>query len=385
MFRCVTEIRFEQVQKNGDGRNKSFVFDFVNEFEANDSWVDLTNQCNITFPKNIYVRDANNNLFPLGGTTTDKQLKNLFQRGDKVTVSFGYVYYESGNEIVDVSQIFTGYISLVTSKKPIVLECEDNMWLLKQIPCKPQTWSKDKTVEDLMKSLLSGTNFTVNALTKTTVGDLVIQNESVAQLLARLRHDFHLESYFSGNELRIGSQVYIESEAKTHYFVFQKNIISDDLEYQLKDDVKLSVVCESINTKQSQQRNKKGQYKTQDERLSVLVYYDSDGIARYEEKKAGKDFPPNLEGERRKLFFPNVTSAATLAQYGIDEMKKFYYSGFKGKFTTFAIPFVKMGDNVKIHDPLLPDRDGTYKVKGVKYTGGIFGHRQIIELHYIMK
>lgn len=382
MFRCVTEIKFQQVEKNNDRRNLSFTFDFVNEFEANDSWVDLTNQCNITFPKNIYVRDSNNNLFPLGGTVSDKQVNNLFKRGDKVEVAFGYIYYKGNNEVLDMATIFKGYVSLVTSKKPIVLECEDNMWLLKQIPCKPQTWSKEKTVESLLKSLLQGTNFTVNALTKTTIGDFVIQNESVAQLLARLRHDFHLESYFRGDELRIGSQVYIESEAKEHYFVFQQNIISDDLEFQNKDDIKLSVVCESINTKQVQARNKKGQYKTQDERLTVLVYYDKDGTPKYTVKEKNKDLPENLEGERRKLFFPNVTNAATLAQFGIDEMKKFYYSGFKGKFTTFAIPFVQVGDNVKLHDKVLPDRDGKYKVKGVKYTGGVNGHRQIIDLHY---
>lgn len=382
MFRCATEIKFTQVPKNGDGRNLSFTFDFVNEFECSDTWVDLTNQCSITFPKNIYVRDSNNNLFPLGGTVKQKQLKDLFQRGDKMEISFGY--YKKNNIDLDISQCFKGYVSKVTSKKPIQLECEDNMWLLKQIPCTPMVWPKTKNIEDLLKTLLQGTNFTVNALTKTTIGDFVIQNESVAQLLSRLQHDFHLEAYFRGDELRIGSVVYIENEAANHYFVFQQNIISDDLDYQLKEDVKLSVICESINTKEQQKRNKKGQYTTRDERLTVLVYYDSDGIPRYQTKEKNKELPANLEGERRKLFFPNVTSAATLAQYGIDEMKKFYYSGFRGKFTTFAIPFVKMGDNVTIKDPLLPDRDGKYKVKGVKYTGGVNGHRQIIELHYKM-
>lgn len=377
--RCVTQIDFQQLTND---RKLSFSFDFVNEFSANDSWVDLTNQCKITFPKNIYVRDAQNNLIPLGGTQKDKQLENLFQRGDSMSVSYGYYMYENGNETKELTKIFSGYVSKVTSKKPIQLECEDNMWLLKQMPCKPQVWPKTKTVEDLMKSLLSGTKFTVNALTETTVGNLVIGNETIAQLLERLRKDFHLEAYFRGNELRIGSIVYIESEARENKFVFQKNIISDDLSFQRKNDVKLSAIVNSINTVQTGHNNKQGQAKTRQERLSVLVYADAQGNFKHIKKEKNVDFPANNEGERRTLFYPNVTSESDLAQKGIDELKKYYYTGFKGKFTTFAVPFTKMGDNVRIEDETMPDRNGLYKVRSVEYTGGVNGHRQIISLDY---
>ena len=379
MVRCITEVSFTQLT---NGRNLAFTFDFVNVFEASDTWVDLTNQGKITFPKNIYVRDAQKNLLPLGGTQPDKRLNELFQRGDKVEISYGYYIYENGNETKVLSKIFSGYISRVTSKKPIQLELEDNMWLLKQIPCKPQVWPKNKSVEDLMKSLLSGTNFTVNSLTSTTVGNLMIGNETVAQLIDRLRNDFHLEGYFKGNELRIGSVVYIESEAVENTFVFQKNIISDELDYKRKDDIKLSAVCNSINVQTTGKTNKAGQAKTSNVKLSVLVYSDAQGNFKYIEKKKDIDFPANTEGERRTLFFPNITSAKELADRGIEELKKYYYTGFKGKFTTFAHPFVKMGDNVTIQDQLLPDRNGKYKVRAVYYSGGVNGHRQVIELDY---
>lgn len=387
--RCITEINFKQLTNN---RGLELSFDFVNEFSANDSWVDLTNQCKITFPKNIYVRDKENNLFPLGGTQSDKQLTNLFQRGDSVSISYGYYMYENGNETKEVTKIFTGFVSNVTSKKPIQLECEDNMWLLKQIPCPPQVWPKDKTVEDLLRKLLKDItinntkfNFTVNALTSTTVGDLIVGNETVAQLLERLRKDFHLESYFSGDELRIGSQVYIESEAVENMFVFQQNIIQDDLEYRRKDDIKLSAIVNSINTVTNDATNKRGKTKTKQERISVLVYSDAQGNFKHIKKQKNVDFPENVEGERRTLFYPNVKSENDLAQKGIDELKKYYYTGFKGKFTTFAVPFVKMGDNVRLKDEVLPDRNGLYKVRGVEYTGGVQGHRQIITLDYKLK
>lgn len=384
MMRCVTEIKFKASPESK--RDLQFTFNFVNEFEFSDSWVDLTNQAKITLPKNIYVIDKNGNKLNLGGTEPNKLIDNLFRRGDSVSINYGYYTYENGNEVLDMPEnpIFEGFITSVGSKRPIVLECEDNMWLLKQIPCKPQVWPKEKSVEDLLKSLLQGTDFTVNGLTKTTVGDLVIQDETVAQLLARLQKDFHFEAYFKGNELRIGSQVYIEDEAKTFTFEFQKNIISDELVFQRKDDVKLSAICESVNTVDGG-KNKKGQTKTKEERLTVLVYYDKTGVAQYKEKKKGEDLPENVEGERRKLFYPNVKSAKDLFEKGKAELEKYYYTGFKGKFTTFAIPYVQMGDNVIIKDKLMPDRDGKYKVKSVNYTGGINGHRQIIELHYKMR
>lgn len=383
MVRCITEVSFQQIERDSDGRKIAFTFDFINEFQGSDTWVDLTNQLKLTFPKNIYVRDEHKNLIPLGGTTPAALINNLFRRGDKVSLNFGYYTYDNyGREVKDMpeSPVFQGYISKVTSKKPIQIECEDNMWLLKQIPCKAQTWPKDKTVEDLFRSLLQGTNFTVNGTTQTTIGDFIIQNETVAQLLARLRKEYHLEAYFRGDELRIGSQVYIESEAITHNFAFQKNIISDELEWQRKDDIKLSAVCNSVITSENG-TNKKGQTKTKEEQISVLVYSSPSGW-KYIVKQKGVDFPANEEGERRTLFYPNVSDPTILAQRGVDELKKYFYEGFKGKFTTFGIPWVKQGDNVMITDPVMPDRNGQYKVRGVKYKGGVKGHRQTIILDY---
>jgi len=217
-----------------------------------------------------------------------------------------------------------------------------------------------------------------------TKSTFIINNESVSQLLARLRKEYHLEAYFRGDELRIGSVVYIESEANTHNFIFQQNIISDELDFQRRDDVKLSAVCNSINTVDGG-TNKQGETKTKQERLSVLVYSDAiSGNFKYIVKKKGEDFPANEEGERRTLFYPNVKTAQELAQLGADELQKFFYTGFKGSFTTFGIPYVKQGDNVRIKDPVLPDRNGLYKVKSVNYTGGVKGTRQKITVHYKM-
>jgi len=384
MYRCITEISFQQLtQVEGKPkRDLSLFFDFVNEFEATDIWTDLTNTCKIKFPKNIYFKDAKTGaLTPLGGTTTSKQINELFLRGDKVSVSYGY-YLEDGRRTADsVNKVFEGYISAVHSKKPIELDCEDNMWLLKQISVKRQTISKTKSIQTFLTEVLTGTGLTVNTSTNITIGEFIVQNETVAQFLARLRKEFHLESYFYGSELRVGLSPYSLVNATLRTFIFQQNIISDELEWRRKDDVKLSAVCQSINTVVQSSTNKKGEAKTKKEQLSVLVYNDN-GTFKYIKKEKGVDFPANEEGERRTLFFPNVLEASKLFELGVAELKKYYYEGFAGNFTTFGYPKVKMGDNVKIIDKLMPDRDGTYLVRGVEFSGGTNGHRQKITLDY---
>ena len=411
MLRPYTEITIQQIT-NSVERNGNFIiikFNFCHSFEVEETWTSLTNKGKLTLPKNVYIIDGKTgDKKTLYGTSDpNKFITNLFMRGDAVTITSGYYMYDMrGIEYLDVTGVYSGFITKVGSKLPIELDLEDNMWLLKQIRCKPQVWPRTKTVEELMNSLLSGAKsngnpITVNALTQTTVGDLIIEDESVAQLLNRLRKDYHLEAYFgtakggaAGCELRIGSIVYIPPSpppVQVPLFQFQQNIISDELSFMRQDDVKLSAVCESINTVFTGKLNKKGQQKNKKERLTVLVWCDTPNEWKYMVKQKDLPFPANDEGERRSLFFHyglqdsgtiTITDAFTLACAGVAELSKFYYTGFKGKFTTFAVPDINIGDYIAINDKVLPDRDGYYVVKGVEKKGGVNGQRQVIELAY---
>lgn len=408
MLRCITNITIQQIPNTKfPQRNGTLIFDFCNTIETEDSWADLTNKGTITLPKNVYVRNQFNSMVQLAGTNVNlggfSSNPPLFLRGDAVTIKAGYRYFDSfGTERVmmmgikkDAEYLYTGFISSVTSKKPFVLELEDNMWKLKQVPAPNKVFSfKIYTLETILKELLQGTGFTVNQRTSTTLatdntkkginmGDFRTQNETVAQVLARIRKDYHFESYFRGNELRCGALVYIEEEAITQTFIFQLNIISDDLEYQRKDDITLSAIAYSVNKNTLDVTTKDGHQKTKKERLEALVIFKN-GQFVSTIKRAGQkaDFAPNTEGERRTLYFWNVTDPQQLITLAQAELKKYYYTGFKGKFTTFGVPFVRQGDNARILDPVLPERNGLYKIKSVKYTAGIGGIRQEIELDF---
>lgn len=84
------------------------------------------------------------------------------------------------------------------------------------------------------------------------------------------------------------------------------------------------------------------------------------------------------------MFFKGATSTEELARLATNELKKYYYTGLKGKFTAFGLPFVQHGHLVDIIDPDLPEKNGRYMVKGVRYSGGIGGLRQEIEIDYLV-
>lgn len=409
LFREIIKTTFVQVPTaNFPTRNKTLVFNSLNEYEADDSWKDLTNKAKIILPKNVYVKDATGRSVPLSGTNVNiggfDNNAPLFLKGDTCTISTGYRYFDhQGNEITPMNTVFSGFISQVTSKKPIDLQLEDNMWKLKQITAKNKVYpAKSFTLEGILKDMLQGSGFTVNVLTDTSFGDFRTNNETVCEVLARLRKDYHFESYFRGNELRCGSQVYIEQDAiddgpkvfffQRHFtyskdYKLQGGIISDQLEYRRKDDINLSAIAYSINKNELKIMTKDGHLKTKRERLEILVSIRNGTYVRTPKPPGAKaDYAPNTAGERRTLYFWNVTDITKLGDLAAAELTKYFYTGLRGKFTTFGLPYVRQGDNVDLYNPALPEVNGRFKVKSVKQLGGKGkGLRQVIELDYLIQ
>ena len=380
------------IEQQGEGRDKTMYFDFVNHWEYSDSWVDLTNKGSIIFPKNISVIDEKTNIkYSLNGK--DKFIKDIFKRLDKIKIEAYIIHYnenllEKNTKKVVIAQ---GYITNVLAKMPIQLEFEDAMFLLKQIPMKNQSFPKNAKLEDILTLALNdcndkfGTKFKTTLLTATTINFdnclLQTENESVAVFLDRLRKDYFLDSYFRNNELRIGSVIYVEKEAKNFNFHFQENIITSDLEYKDKDDVVLSAVASNHIQKESGETTKDGKPKRQNSRIEVLVTIKNNKVVSKLIKKGDKA-DPNVEGERRTFVFLEAKNEADLVRLAAEKLIKFYYTGFKGKFTTFGEPHVQFGDNAVIQNKILPDQNGIYKIKSVEYRGGVEGYRQNITLDF---
>jgi hypothetical protein len=383
-------------------RNKTFTLNFITEGQIESTWEHLTDTAKLTFPKKVYVGDEDGNKT----TWADKDIiagkdSPIITRGDQVEVQLGYIYPSTKNKgefetaITGQNGIlptFKGYVASVKNKVPIEITCEDNMFMLKKNtvinkvdPTKDSTSDsnlfessytyKGRTgLEAMLLNMIEqvnfkqGTNFTIGmANIKSDIGDYRVINVTLAEVLDELRKTYHLESFFRGDELRCGLIRYYPEDRKTipDIFHFQKNIIYpyDDLDYQRDVDIKIKLKAYSINEIEllTGTTDKDGTKKTKHERLTADVG-DSDG-------------------EVRTLYFWNVKTVAELETLAKTKIKFLKYTGFRGKFLTFGMPFIQHGNTVKLQNDIIKELSGEYLVKAVNTKFGFkVGIRQEIVL-----
>lgn len=401
MLKPITYITIEQRTDftNSDNvvikRKKAFFFDFCNSWEVNDGWENMTSGGKIIFPKNMDVVDTatktrmsffgkNRNIAGFNNTP-------LLMRGDKIKIEAFYIYWDDNlnQKQTEKRVVFNGYITKINAKTPVEIEFEDSMFLLKQLPMTNGAYGAGISLEAILTNALIGTGLTVNQLTSTKLtwdnSLLMVENMTIAQFLEKLRKDAFLHCYFKGTELRVGSIVYIEAEAKEKTFKFQENIISSDLIYTRKDDIVLSAVASNHIEELTGKTTKDGHAKTKNSRIEVLVWFDRTGKFQSKEVKKGDKADANIDGERKTFHFLEAKTINDLTKLAKDCLQKYYYTGFKGSFTTFGTPSVDFGDNAIIINDLLPEQNGTYKIKAVSLSGGVNGFRQKIELDYKIK
>lgn len=350
-------------------RKDVFILDFVNDVEVNSSWKNLTDTARFVIPKNIVFNTSNGGSYDLSGKGRNIIAGDhppFILRGDKILIEACYWYYDAeGNEQrPPFTPIFQGFITKVKVKIPIEIECEDNMYILKQTTAPNKVFKG--TMEDMVQELIKPLGFTMvkhpQGIT-TNVGIFRTQDETIGEVLDRLRKDLRIESWFRGNNLHCSAIVYFPNEIANprQVFEFQSNIVGDSLDYQRKDDIVLGANAISVNKTELTSSNDTGGKKTKNKRIEVFV--------------------GTKGGEVRTLYFFDVTSKTTLQKMGEDALRKFYYTGYRGTFTTFGEPFVKHGDIITLRDKVLPEREGDYFVKSVKRKFSVTdGYRQEIEI-----
>lgn len=398
---AVTQITLTQVPTTENPtRSEKYTFLFCNEFSIQSSWANLTTTGKLKFPKNVIVRDKNgtrrnlgsaaggrNNNLPIIAPVDGQQ--PLFLRGDKIEIRSGYSYFDKSGRPRIVTSVLPGnWITNVTNKLPIEVEFQDHMFLCKQTLAPNKVWPRstytmEKMLAELIKLVNSvhGVNLSMAPNptgTSTDIGDFRTQNETVAQILERLQHDYKIESFFRGDVLHSGLIVYYPNESKTFSFGFQQNIITDALNYVRTDDVRLSLHAYSVDKKELQSTTKTGRTKTSKKRLEVTVTKLN---GKYIEIANTSANDSDL-GQVRTMFFWNIGSKDALKKKAIEALSRIYFDGYRGKFTTFMLPFVQHGDIVELSDNRLPERTGQYYVKGVEYQGGMSGMRQVIEIDF---
>lgn len=298
---------------------KSWRLDFVTGVEITRDTEKLTDICKITLPKKI---------------KWDGENEVPVKRGDAVKVWLGY---DDRNELA-----FAGYVKEVGFKTPVVLECEDEMFKLKQMATIKKAY-KSTTLEQLLKD--QGLT-DVKVMGEQTLDAYRVTADTVASLLGKLQES-GIRSFFrceDGKPVLYSGVIFERGTGASQVFATGINIINDQsLEQQKADTMRLNVKAVSILP-----NNKK---------IKVEV--------------------GDADGERRTITTYNKTESQ-LKAWAEQEIKRLKRDGLKGSLTTFGYKLVDKLDTVgfKINGTPM----GVYQVKKnvIKYGSG--GYRQEVTL-----
>lgn len=306
---------------------RTWEFYSVNNCSIVQDITSLTDTCELTLPKKIVWQGLANDKF-----------KTPLKRGDKVTVELGY----DGK----LKTRFTGFIKTVDAKTPVVVKCEDSMFLLKQKKVTPKAF-KTALLKDVMKHILEGTGIDFKLVDDTLkVGNYRTSKPTIADELQELKEKYMLNSYFrtiDGENVLYVGLIYPLDNREKYKFVYGKNIISENFEYQDRDEIKAKVEAISFDAKHVKKTVELG----------------------------------DKDGDVIKIRIDGLTEAE-LKKYAQESLDRYKQGGLKGSFETFGQPEVNTCDIVEIFPS--EEKNGVYLIKKNEISFGINGYRQKIEL-----
>lgn len=317
---------------NGNSESIKYTFTFVNEIEIVSTWDSLTDTCKITIPRNINFKD--------------KVIKEVFAKGDKVKIYLGY----DENYVLR----FSGFITKVDLKLPIVLHLEDYSYLLKNNKLTKKSYSSVDT-KTLLKYIVGNVvNYVVTS--NQTLGQFIIQDGvTTTEVLKYLQENHKIYSWFRDNTLYVGLAYYNQLATK-HYYDVNKNVIDNNLEYNDLEDIKIKIKAVSVNQEivggKSKEKKITVYYPSETSDGSVRTYNGSMNISESDLKKEAQAYYESLR-----------------------------FDGYSGSFNTFGAPAVNHNDIVIFKSNEIPEQnESEYLVKSVTINFGVNGYRNIVEL-----
>lgn len=288
---------------------KGFILKTVSTFKVERSWQNLTSTATVVIAKKLFFEDKG-------------KVFELIKTGDPFELSGGY-----GE---DLNQEFKGYVSEILDDMPVVLNCEDNMYVLKRTAVNKSYSSV--TLKQLLTDLVPK-QFTIDCA-DVNLGSLKMSRTTVSQVLQALKDDYGIYSYFVGDTL-VSGKIYVDNPhnqiVKYSLFGATNNVIKNDLKYRRKEDIVLKVTIHS--------------HLSDGTKKSVTVGDEG--------------------GQEQKLVCANITDTATLKSLATKEYNRLKIDGYSGTITTFAIPFVQHGYTASMINKEYPEKSGDYYVEAV--------------------
>ena len=304
------------------------VFYRIENVTIEKSWRFLTDIAKISLPRKAFPDGDINNW-------KNKEGNPIIKVGSKVEIQLGYDF--------DFQTEFVGYISKIGSETPLILECEDTMWLLKQTKVR-QSYTSVSLNELLTDIIPEGIPFEISG--DIALGRFYIDSVSVYQVLDKLESDYGLFSYFKGETLFVGF-AYQNPNTESIALNIQREVASiQSLQYRTAQDIKVQV-------------------------RAISMQIDGSKI----EQTIG-----DADGELHTLHLPIGLNEQDLLQQAEEKIKLFRFDGYEGDIITFGQPFIEHGDAVQITDDEYPEREGVYRVDTVIVDFGINGYRRTLTL-----
>lgn len=301
----VATITFPEVERRG-----AIVLRKPTAVSIESGWKMLTDTAKIVFPRKLHIDKS---------PFDPQKVKELFQKGDPVTIDLGYGF--------GYNREFEGYLTHISADMPITLSCEDEMWKLKQLPVHislPAT-----TLPQLLKAILPG--YEIDAQ-EVELGPQRFPNTTVAKVLEYLKQEYSLYSYMNGKKLICGKIYEDDADTPVTPIHLERNVVNSSLNYKSKEDVSIKITA--ISTLRN------------GDKIEVVVGDEG--------------------GEERQLSYYGITVRAELKKLAEQDLKKYKVDGFDGTIKTFGVPKIDHGRKVALTSDLYPDRNGTYYVEEVK-------------------
>ena len=302
----------------------SLEFDFCSKVIIRSSWKTLTDTASIYLPKKIFVSKDDER----------KPVQEIIKRGDKVVVKAGYEF--------PLKTEFVGYVSSFTTETPLIIECEDSMWKLKQSSKFSKSWRK-LNLQELVDYIAPEFDNVVN---DRSIGAFRISEVNASTVLNELK-GIGIKSYFKNEILHVGFATPL-TNYNTVKYRFQENTIEgkNNLKHHSKEELRIRLKATSIAPDNSKETIELG---------------DSDGAIR-------------------TLTFFNLSKDELKyeAEQLLDDLK---FTGLSGTFGAYGDPFVQHGDVAELTDDVYPKHNASYDIDSVVTSVGVgIGYKRTIEL-----
>jgi len=287
-----------------NARRDGFAIRRATAVHVESGWELLTDVATITLPRNVKefnIKDG---------------IKRMFQRGDEVTIDLGY----DGKNVRE----FTGYVTKVGGGWPVKLECEDEMWKLKQVPV---NMAYSGTLDGLLKAILpAGMKHEASDI---KLEKLKLVKMTVASVLSWLKDQYGIYSYFVDGKL-ISGKIYLDDTDEVK-LDFNQNVKVNQLEYVRADELRIKVSVTSVRPDGS--------------KLTVT---------------AGDE-----DGQESKFEYYGKHTEAELKAIAALNVERLKVDGYQGTCTLWGLPVIRHGMRASLKSRQYPEQDGKHFIDKV--------------------